>query len=393
MKKLAIITSHPIQYNAPLFRVLSQNKTFACKIFYTWSQSQQPVFDPGFGIRRSWDIPLLDGYDYQFVENISKDPGTHHFKGIINPGLIPALKQYAPDAILLFGWSFHSHLACLRYFKGKVPILFRGDSTLLDEQPGFKKLIRRIFLKWVYRHIDYALYVGQHNRAYFLAHGLKPEQLVFAPHAIDNQRFSDAHIEYGNEAKHWREKLAIRETDLVLLFAGKLEGKKDPHFMLRLAKALPDPKLKFLIIGNGVLENELKSAASIDSRIIFQDFQNQKSMPVVYRLADIFILPSVRNETWGLAVNEAMVCAPVIASSKVACVQDLVTEGVTGWVFEPGSEGEKKVITIIQSVLVERNLLLKMGANAAEKIKEYAYPVINANIQAVLKKIFNKHTV
>ena len=151
MKKIAIITSHPIQYNAPLFRAISQSEELNCKVFYTWSQSQKPVFDPGFGIERSWDLPLLEGYDFQFVENISKSPGTHHFKGIENPGLINEINKYRPDAILIFGWSFHSHLACIRHFKGKVPILFRGDSTLLDEKPGYKKMIRRIFLTWVYR--------------------------------------------------------------------------------------------------------------------------------------------------------------------------------------------------------------------------------------------------
>ena len=46
--------------------------------------------------------------------------------------------------------------------------------------------------------------------------------------------------------------------DLVILFAGKLEPKKDPDFMLRLAEHLADPRLKLIIVGNGKLEKELK---------------------------------------------------------------------------------------------------------------------------------------
>ncbi len=43
--------------------------------------------------------------------------------------------------------------------------------------------------------------------------------------------------------------------------------------------------------------------------MIFLDFQNQQKMPLVYRLCDIFVLPSMGpGETWGLAVNEAMAC-------------------------------------------------------------------------------------
>ena len=80
MKKIAIVTTHPIQYYAPLFKLLSMEKEFEVKVFYTWSQSQSEKYDPGFGKTIEWDIPLLDGYDFEFIENVSKDPGTNHFK-------------------------------------------------------------------------------------------------------------------------------------------------------------------------------------------------------------------------------------------------------------------------------------------------------------------------
>jgi hypothetical protein len=62
--KLAIVTTHPIQYNAPWFRLVSQARNFDTKVFYTWEQSnQQQKYDPGFGKIIEWDIPLLEGYD------------------------------------------------------------------------------------------------------------------------------------------------------------------------------------------------------------------------------------------------------------------------------------------------------------------------------------------
>ncbi|HXO74089.1 MAG TPA: glycosyltransferase, partial [Puia sp.] len=170
MKRLAIITTHPIQYNAPWFRMLAQSNRLLVKVFYTWEQSQQgSKFDPGFGKKIEWDIPLLEGYEYCFVKNTAAEPGTHHFKGVINPTLNKEVESWNPDAVLVFGWSFSSHLACMRYFKGRIPVLFRGDSTLLDDKPGVKKWLRRVFLRWVYRFIDYALYVGINNKNYFLA--------------------------------------------------------------------------------------------------------------------------------------------------------------------------------------------------------------------------------
>ena len=92
---------------------------------------------------------MLDGYDYEFVENISKKPGSDRFMGLVNPGLINAVESWKPDLLLVVGWNFQSHLKAMRHFKGKVPVLFRGDSTLIDEQPGLKKSLRRLFLSFL----------------------------------------------------------------------------------------------------------------------------------------------------------------------------------------------------------------------------------------------------
>ena len=372
MKKLAIVTTHPIQYHAPLFRLIAGSSKVEIKVFYTWEQSQQGAkYDPGFDRHIEWDIPMLEGYDYCFVKNTASNPGTHHFNGIVNPGLIKEIEEWSPDAVLVFGWSYNSHLKCLRHFHGKIPVLFRGDSTLLDEKPGVKKWFRRVFLKWVYQHIDYALYVGANNKNYFLKHGISEQSLLFAPHAIDNDRFAEPEEDYTREALLWRSKLGIEPDDIVALFAGKLEPKKNPFFLLDLVKNIPNRKFKMLIIGNGALENKLKESAAGDSRIIFLDFQNQQKMPVVYRLADLFILPSAGpGETWGLAVNEAMATGrAVLVSSKAGCAIDLVRDHENGLILEGSGEA---CIDFISVMMKDRTRLTEMGLRSREIIRQYS---------------------
>ena len=197
-------------------------------MFYTWGvDSIKEKYDPDFKQVIQWDIPLLEGYQYQFLENTSKDPGSHHIKGIINPDLNQEIEKWGADIVWVWGWAFDSHLKALRYFKGKKEVWFRGDSTLLDEPQGFsfKKILRRVFLTWVYRHVDKAFYVGTHNKAYYKKHGLKEKQLVYAPHSIDNNRFSDESGEKTKRAMAWRKELGFSETDTILLFAGKFEKK------------------------------------------------------------------------------------------------------------------------------------------------------------------------
>jgi len=372
MKRLAIITTHPIQYNDPWFKLLAVGKKVLPKVFYTWEQTKSgEKHDVGFGKVISWDIPMLEGYEYTFVKNKAKDPGTHHFQGVVNPTLIKEVEEWGAQAILVIGWSFHSHLACLRYFHKKVPVLFRGDSTLLNERPGIKQWLRRISLKWVYKHVDYALYVGANNKAYYLKHGLKEDQLVLAPHAIDNNRFAQPDDAYRAEAKAWRGKLEITEDNLVLLFAGKLEPNKDPFFITALAKEIPDQRLRIVLVGNGVLEHELKQAAALDSRIRFIDFQNQRAMPVMYRIGDVFILSS-QSETWGLGANEAMAsgCA-IIMSDKCGGAVDLIKEGVNGMIIR--QRDTKDCVRFINDLLGSRELLKGMQSASRRLIDNFSF--------------------
>lgn len=382
MKNLAIISTHPIQYYAPLFRLLTQRGKINIKVFYTWGEEAQgKVFDPGFGAMRSWDIPLLEGYSYEFVKNVSKSPGSSHFSGIINPDVIDRIKAYQADALLVFGWAFNSHLKIIRHFKGIIPVYFRGDSTLLDEANGFslKKFARRLFLKWVYHYIDKAFYVGTNNKAYYVKHGLKEKQLIFAPHAVDNDRFDDEDGKYNDAAIQWKRELKIPEHALVVLFAGKLELKKNPFFVIEAAKQMK--QFHFVIIGNGILEEQIKLQSANLKNVSVLPFQNQSKMPVVYRLANVFVLPSQGpGETWGLAINEAMACERiVVASNKCGGAIDLITQGKNGYIISPNSQA---FIHALELIAQDEVLIKNGGKKSKEIIESFSFSHIASAIES-----------
>ena len=385
MKKLAIISSHPIQYNAPLFALMAKEVEIDLKVFYTLGEdSYKEKYDPDFQKNIKWDLPLLEGYQHQFLKNTAKDPGSHHFKGIINPYLNKEIQKWEADIVWVWGWAFDSHLRALRYFKGKKEVWFRGDSTLLDEPKGFsiKKILRRIFLIWVYRNVDKALYVGTQNKAYFMKHGLKKTQLVYAPHAIDNDRFADSIGEYTGKAREWRKELGILEQQKVILFAGKFEAKKNPFTLIKLARKLPSNEYKFIFVGSGPLESELKKAAT--DNCIFLGFQNQKMMPIVYRIADFFVLPSIGpGETWGLAVNEALACRiPVIASDKCGGAVDLLHGGCGVVVKSIKKHTMENAIKLISS----NNFMSQFENNIVKTVKVHSYQTILTAIKKQLRK-------
>src|ERR1700744_6547430 len=108
--RLAIINTHPIQYYAPVFKLLHQQPNISVKVFYTYDENSANKYDPGFNRNINWDIPLLDGYPYEYIKNSAKDAGTHTFKGIINPDLIDKINAYKPEALRSDGGAHQSHL-------------------------------------------------------------------------------------------------------------------------------------------------------------------------------------------------------------------------------------------------------------------------------------------
>jgi len=308
------------------------------RVFYTWSQAAGDGFyDAGFGAEVKWDIPLLEGYAYQFVPNVAKRPGPDHFWGLNTPTLTREIEAWAPDAVLVYTWNSWAHLRALHHFKGRVPVLFRGDSTLLDPRPWWRTLLRRLALTWVYSHVDVAIAVGTHNRDYFLWCGLPLQRIARAPHSVDTVRFAADSADHENQAARWRQELGIAAEALVILFAGKLQPKKNPLLLLDAFNAVGD-RLHLVFVGNGELEGELKARAAAREGVHFMPFQNQSVMPAVYRLGDVFVLPSQGpEETWGLALNEAMASGrAVIASTRVGGACDLIEPGENGWIFESG---------------------------------------------------------
>jgi glycosyltransferase involved in cell wall biosynthesis len=388
--RLAIVCTHPIQYYAPVFRTLALSDAVLPRVYYTWSQAAEGApFDPDFGARFAWNIPLLEGYEHQFVKNTAKNPAASRFFGVRTPDLSREIDRWGADAVLIFGWPLYSHLRALVDSKGKLPVLFRGDSTLLDSIKPLRKLARRLLLRWVYSHVDMAIAVGQNSVDYFRWCGLPSARIVIAPHSVDTLRFADQTGDRERKAMEWRAKLGIPGECPVLVFAGKFIEKKDPALLLEAFVKLR-MSAHLIFVGSGELENKLRESAAEWQNVHFVPFQNQREMPYVYRLADIFVLPSRGpGETWGLAMNEAMASGrPVIAGSRVGGARDLIRVGETGWIFESGNLAS--LIDVLRGALaLGRPGLLSMGQVAQTWIAQWstveaANGIEGATLRAVL---------
>ena len=381
--RLAVVISHPIQYYSPWFQYLATNGFSEMRVFYLWNGGASEQFDPGFGVRVKWDIPLLEGYDHEFVPNLARLPGPSHWRGLDNPELGARLAAFGPSAVLLFGYNYLTHYRLL-YSRHRVPLLFRGDSHRLVPQRGLRARLRRQWISAVYRRVDAFLPVGHANRDYFLLHGVPASKLFFSPHAVDNDRFFSMAGHASAEASAWKSSLGIGPEQRVILFAGKFEEKKRPRDLVAAFKQAGLEDTTLLLVGNGQQEDLLRRDAAGRSDIVFAPFQNQTQMPRTYMAGDVFVLPSFgQGETWGLAINEAMCLSrPVIVSSHVGCAQDLVKSFKNGIIFPAGDVAA--LAAALTEAFAEPERLRQWGNLSREMIQLYDYRHATAGLQAAL---------
>jgi glycosyltransferase involved in cell wall biosynthesis len=386
--RLAIVLSHPVQYYSPWFRWLRAHTDLAFRVFYLWEFGVTAQRDPQFEATFRWDVDLLSGYESEFVPNVARDPGTHHFGGLDNPDLPRRLEAWRPDAVLLFGYNWRSHVRVVRWARRRrVPLVFRGDSHLLGR--GAPPWPRRWLLRLLYRRFAAVTYVGAANRDYFLALGVPPERLFFAPHSVDAARFDPADPATAAAAAALRASLGLGERRVVL-FAGKFVPAKQPAELLQAFLDLAPADAALVFVGDGPEKERLTAlaAARPDLAVRFLPFANQSEMPARYRLADVFALPSRGHyETWGLAVNEAMhLGVPCLVSDVVGCQRDLVLPGQTGWVF--AAEAPGALAAALQSALrCPAAELGRLGRAAAERVAGYTYTQTTAGLRLALASL------
>ncbi|HZZ19012.1 MAG TPA: glycosyltransferase family 4 protein [Opitutaceae bacterium] len=394
-QRLAVVLTHPTQYYSPWFRSVSSQGGVTLRVFYLWDFGVTHQTDPNFGKTIKWDVDLLSGYDHEFVPNLSKSPGAQSFFGFSNPGLTNRIADWNPDAVLLFGYKWSSHIkVALWAWRTGIPVIFRGDSHLIGR--GSPGLFTKALLGLLFSRFAAFLYVGAANRAYFKAFGVSDRKLFFAPHSVDATLFNPSKPDVAANALRQREQLGLTSGTVVVLYSGKLVAAKQPVELLEAFAKLDRKNTALVFVGDGPERETLERMVAVRSRqpqnssVHLLPFSNQSEMPARYALCDIFVLPSRGlYETWGLAVNEAMhMGVPCLVSDRVGCQMDLVSDGKTGWVFSADdSDGLRRALSTSLGDMDEPGRREQIRGAVESRIRGYDYLATTKGLLAALESL------
>lgn len=365
MIRLAYLVSHPIQYQAPLFRQLAREDDISLDVYFRDDYSTRAYHDDGFGSEIRWDTPLVEGYRHHLVSNWLSNP------------LTKTIREGRVDVLWVHGYADPFYFSMMLYAKlHGVKVMVRSETTDAFKAPGLlRNVVRRFYFGLLKRLVDAFLAIGTLNRRFFLARGVHPERIFLSPYSVDNGAFHSASEAAKDKLQGLRDELGIEPNAFIILYSSKFIPRKHASDLLSAySRLIQDSNLTpyLIYIGDGeervALEARVKDEAL--SNVRFLGFINQSELPNYYQLCDVFVLPSER-ENWGLVVNEVMNASkPVIASDQVGSGVDLIEQGVNGYIYPARDIGQltsalKKILTMNTAVRE------KMGANSLDKIRKW----------------------
>ncbi|HEV7921142.1 MAG TPA: glycosyltransferase family 4 protein [Thermoanaerobaculia bacterium] len=378
--RLAIVASHVIQYQDPLFRRIAAEPDIGLTVLYCDRRGSDAFHDQDMNATVAWDVEkLLTGYRHRFLRNLSGLDAKRPFLRMLNPGIVPAILRGRFDAVIfMIGWgSATAWLGFLACRLSRTPFFLFGDSSF----PPPPRAVRDRLLRAVFRQASGFMTSGKLNADYYAHYGADRNRFFPMPFAIDNDRFAAAAQLTPIEREELRQRHGIGPEEVAIGFSGKLVERKDPRTLVdAFARMRRREQARLVFIGDGPLRPELEKT----DRTRFLGFVNQTDLPHAYAMCDVLVLPS-RFEPRGLVVNEAMACGlPVIASDRVGAVGDLVQDGENGFVFPAGD-----AVTLaarLDRIVEDAPLRKRMARRSKELIEQWSFEAEVKGVRAMLER-------
>ena len=366
--RVAVCLSHPIQYQVPLLRKLAQHPQIELTVYFMTDTGLREKNIRGYGQAIKWDVPVLSGYHYNFLDNNSWDPDGGRPWSTINLSILRELRKGRFDALIVNGYyTVTDWLAFCIAKVTRTPVFFRGE-VYVDSAVHVisQRRLRDVFRKIWCHGLDAGLAVSTRAREYYVHYGVPLNRIFWTPLAVDNDYWMTHAEELAPRKPQLKVSLGLDPELPVILFVAHMRPQKRPLDLVAAFEKLEE-KANLVMVGGGPLYDAVKDycARRSLSGVQLVGVKNQTELSEYYALADIFVMSSGPGEINPLVVHEAMCFGlPLVLSDAIPSIVDVVYEGVNGCIYRVGDT--EQLATKLDELLANSELRLQMGANSRE---------------------------
>jgi len=205
------------------------------------------------------------------------------------------------------------------------------------------------------------------KKFYIQKMGARPEKIKCIPNGIDLEKFKNTDV----SSREKKKELGISPEKTVIGCVARLEKQKDVGTLIRAFEKIRKnmPEIHLLLVGHGVEKERLERYCA--SRNLSEDttfLEKRVDMPEIYKVMDIFVLPSLQ-EGMSNAILEAMASSVPAITSDIEENRELIRDGFNGLNFARGDDSD--LAEKIETLLKNKTAGQKYAAESLETVKKY----------------------
>jgi glycosyltransferase involved in cell wall biosynthesis len=390
MFRLAIVITHPIQYHAPLYRHLAKDGRFELKVFYLSDRGVRPFYENFSKKVIQYDNPILGGYKHEFMKQGTPKGWWEKRTELISFHLPGRLLEFNPQAVYFHGYANPSILAAVLRCRGKgIPCLLRGENEDLSPRSLPHRAAREFYLKWILPLFDGFLYIGMHNKKFYVARDIPEQKLFFVPYSVDNQYFREgcSETELEKIRADVRTQRGLDHGTRIFIYTHKFRTTMNPLDAVRAFRDIAPADLSgaaLIMCGDGDLRTDAEKIAQTapGAKIRFTGYMSQSDLRKHLLASDVMINPA--QEPWGCSVNEGLASGlAMICSDQVAGWPDMVTDGAQG-------NGSVYPCRDVREAGLSEDQIARMKEDSLRLSRKLSFSTCADGLEAAVKAVLSK---
>lgn len=210
--------------------------------------------------------------------------------------------------------------------------------------------------------------------------------VVEVPNGVDTTLFRP-----GIDGAPVRQARGIGADEFVLLFVGALD--RAHHFrrvdlLIEAVRELGSVKVHLILVGDGDRAEDYRRLAAeigVDKRVHFLGKIGHDQLPGVYAAADVVVLPSHIQESFGMILIEAMACGKPVVASDLPGVRTVVDDGVDGLLVRPGCLED--LAEKLARLLSDPTIRAQMGRRGRAKVEAlYSWQAVVPRLAGIYRE-------